>query len=105
MSNTSASSKMISLVPTNGTQWDLKTGQKIIWELPPNLGLVKGRDSHLAFDIVPNCSDNRRLALNSVAGIDSVVARIDIYSLSNSAHLVTLQNFNQWCVIDQQYLY
>ncbi len=105
MSNTQASSKMISLVPTNGTQWDLKAGQKIIWELPPNLGLVKGRDSHLAFDIVPTCSDNRRLALNTMAGIDAVIARVDIYSLANSAHIETLQNYNQWCAIDHQYLY
>ena len=42
MSNTQSSSKMISLVPTNGTEFALEAGQKVIFELPPNLGLLTG---------------------------------------------------------------
>lgn len=105
MSNTQASSKMISLVPTNGTEFDLQAGQKVIFELPPSLGLVKGRDSYLALDIVNTTSDKRRLALNSTAGADAVLSRVDIYSLSNGTHLETLQNYNQWSSMDHQYLY
>lgn len=105
MSNTQASSKMISLVPTNGTEFDCQQGQKIIFELPPNLGLVSGRQSHLALDICNTSSDNKRLRLDNTAGADAVISRIDIYSLGTGTHLETLQNYNQWSSINHQYLY
>ena len=105
MSNTQASSKMISLVPTNGTEFDCQQGQKIIMELPPNLGLVSGRQSHFALDICNTSSDNKRLRLDNMAGADSVISRIDIYSLATGTHLETLQNYNQWSAINHQYLY
>ncbi len=105
MSNTQASSKMISLVPTNGTEFDCQQGQKIIFELPPNLGLVSGRQSHFALDICNTSSDNKRLRLDNMAGADAVISRIDIYSLATGTHLETLQNYNQWSAINHQYLY
>ena len=105
MSNTQASSKMISLVPTNGTEFDCQQGQKIIFELPPNLGLVSGRQSHFALDICNTSSDNKRLRLDNTAGADAVISRIDIYSLGTGTHLETLQNYNQWSSINHQYLY
>lgn len=105
MSNTVSSSKMISLVPTNGTEFDLQSGQKVIFEVPPNLGLIKGRDSYLTMDIVNTTSDNRRLALEGTAGADAVISRVDIYSLRNGLHLETLQNYNQWSSITHQYLF
>lgn len=105
MSNTVSQSKMISLVPTNGTEFALQQGQKVIFELPPNLGLVKGRDSYLTMDVVNTASDNRRLTLNGTAGVDSVMSRIDIYSLRNGTHIETLQNYNQWCSMTHQYLF
>lgn len=105
MSNTSASSKMISLVPTNGTEFDCQQGQKVIFELPPNLGMVSGRQSHLALDICNTSSDHKRVHLNNMAGADAVVSRIDIYSLATGTHLETLQNYNQWSAINHQYLY
>lgn len=105
MSNTVSSSKMISLVPTNGTEFDLQSGQKVIFEVPPNLGLIKGRDSYLTMDIVNTASDNRRLALEGTCGADAVISRVDIYSLRNGLHLETLQNYNQWASITHQYLF
>ena len=105
MSNTQASSKMISLVPTNGTEFDCQQGQKVIFELPPNLGMVSGRQSHLALDICNTSSDNKRLHLDQTAGADAVISRIDIYSLATGTHLETLQNYNQWSSINHQYLY
>jgi hypothetical protein len=105
MSNTASTSKMISLVPTNGTEFQVEQGQKVIFELPPNLGLVKGRDSHLVLDIVNNASDSRRLGLDNCAGSDSIISRVDIYSLRNGTHLETLVNYNQWVAIANQYLY
>ncbi len=105
MSNTQATSKMISLVPTNGTEFDCQQGQKVIFELPPNLGMVSGRQSHLALDICNTSSDNKRLRLDNMAGADAVISRIDIYSLGTGTHLETLQNYNQWSAINHQYLY
>ena len=96
---------MISLVPTNGTEFNLEAGQKVIFELPPNLGLVKGRDSYLTMDIVNTASDNRRLALEHTCGADAVISRVDIYSLRNGLHLETLQNYNQWASMTHQYLF
>jgi len=97
--------KMISLVPTNGTQFNVASGQKVIFELPPNLGLVKGRDSYLALDICNTSSQFNRLALNGTAGCDSILARIDIYSLRDGTHLETLNHYNQWSSITHQYLF
>lgn len=105
MSNTQSSSKMISLVPTNGTEFSLESGQKVIFEVPPNLGLIKGRDSYLTIDIVNTASDNRRLALEGTCGADAVISRVDIYSLRNGLHLETLQNYNQWASMTHQYLF
>ena len=47
----SIASKFISLVPTNGTEFTVSSGQKVIFEVQPSLGLVKGRDSYLVFDM------------------------------------------------------
>jgi hypothetical protein len=105
MSNTASTSKMISLVPTNGTEFQVEQGQKVIFELPPNLGLVKGRDSHLIMDVVNNSGDSRRLALEGTAGADALISRVDIYSLRNGTHLETLVNYNQWVSMANQYLY
>lgn len=97
--------KMLSLVPTNGTQFTINSGQKVIFELPPNLGLVKGRDSHLTLDICNTSAQNNRLNLNGTAGVDSVMSRIDIYSLRDGTHLETLNHYNQWSSITNQYLF
>jgi len=102
MSNTASTSKMISLVPTNGTEFQVEQGQKVIFELPPNLGLVKGRDSHLIMDVVNNSGDSRRLALEGTAGADALISRVDIYSLRNGTHLETLVNYNQWVSMANQ---
>jgi hypothetical protein len=97
--------KMISLVPTNGTQFNAASGQKVIFELPPNLGLVKGRDSYLALDVCNTSGQFNRLALNGTAGVDALLARIDIYSLRDGTHLETLNHYNQWSSITHQYLF
>ena len=98
-------SKFISLVPTNGTEFTVQSGQKLIFELNPSLGLVKGRDSYLTFDVLNNSSDKQRLMLNNSAGVDSLIDRVDIYSLRTGQHLETMQNYNQWMAIANQYLF
>jgi len=97
--------KMLSLVPTNGTQFGVTAGQKVIFELPPNLGLVKGRDSYLCLDVCNTSGQNNRLGFSNTAGVDSLLARIDIYSLRDGTHLETLNHYNQWSSVVHQYLY
>tara|TARA_Y100001937_G_scaffold97290_1_gene132484 strand:+ start:3397 stop:4929 length:1533 start_codon:yes stop_codon:yes gene_type:complete len=101
----SIASKFISLVPTNGTEFTVSSGQKVIFEVQPSLGLVKGRDSYLVFDILNNCSDNRRIMLSNTAGAMGIVSRCDIYSLRTGQHLETMQNINQMYSLANQYLF
>lgn len=105
MSEQPNNTKILSLVPTNGTQFNVAAGQKVIFELPPNLGLIKGRDSYLTLDVCNTSSQNNRLGLNGSAGVDSLIARIDIYSLRDGTHLETLNHYNQWSAITHQYLF
>tara|TARA_R100001230_G_C5686768_1_gene196560 strand:- start:1867 stop:3393 length:1527 start_codon:yes stop_codon:yes gene_type:complete len=98
-------SKFVSLVPTNGTEFTCNLGQKVIFELQPSLGLIKGRDSYLVLDILNNSSDNERLMLSQTAGGDSIINRIDIYSLRTGQHLETMQNYNQFSGLANQYLF
>ncbi len=99
------SSKIISLVPINNTDFDVNEGQKVIFELPPNLGLVKGRDSYIALDVLNTSSDNNRLGLDQMAGASSLINRVDIYSLRDGTHLETLQHYNQMISYVNQYLF
>ena len=105
MAETPMNTKMLSLVPTNGTEFDVTQGQKVIFELPPNLGLVKGRDSYLCLDVCNTSSQQNRLGFNGSAGVDALISRVDIYSLRDGTHLETLQHYNQWSAITHQYLF
>ena len=98
-------SKFVSLVPTNGTQFTVEQGNKVIFELAPSLALVKGRDSYLVLDILNNSSDQKRTALNNMAGADSIIDRVDVYSLNTGIHLETMQNYNQWQAVTNQYYF
>jgi hypothetical protein len=97
--------KTVSLVPQNGTEFVVTKGQKVIFELDPSLGLVKGRDSYLALDILNNSSDYQRLALDGTAGADGLISRVDIYSLRTGRHLETMENYNQFMSLANQYYF
>ena len=103
--NSNTGTKVISLVPINGTEFDLKTSTKIIFEIPANVALMKGRDSYLTLDILNNSSTGNRLALESTAGSESIISRVDIYSLRDNTHLETMVNYNQVASMANQYLY
>ena len=60
-------SKIFSLVPTNGTEFVGKHGQKIIFEVEPSVGLLKARESYLVLNVLNTSSDYSRLALNNMA--------------------------------------
>ena len=40
--NSATNTKMISLVPTNGTEFNLTSGQKVIFEIPANIATNEG---------------------------------------------------------------
>ena len=98
-------SKSLSIVPQNGTEFDVTRGQKIIFEIDPSMGLIKGRDSYLCFDVLNNSSDYQRLALDSSAGVDGLIGRVDIYSLRTGKHLETMENYNQFMALSNQYFF
>ena len=98
-------SKTVSIVPQNGTEFDVTRGQKIIFEIDPSMGLIKGRDSYLALDVLNNSSDQSRVALDGSAGVDGLIARVDIYSLRTGKHLETMENYNQFMALSNQYFF
>lgn len=105
MSDKQVATNMISLIPNNGTEFSVTSGQKVIFEVPPDVGYVKGRDSYLTLDVKNTCSDNRRIGMSNVAGGQALINRIDIYSLKSGIHLETVENINQWCGTENQYFY
>ena len=98
-------SNMVSIVPQNGTEFDVNAGQKVIFEIDPSVGLLKGRDSYLVFDVLNNSSDYKRIALDSTAGVDGLISRVDIYSLRTGKHLETMENYNQFMSLANQYYF
>ena len=98
-------SKFVSLVPTNGTEFSVTSGQKVIFELQPSLGLIKGRDSYLVLNILNSSADNKRTMLSNTAGAAGLIQRVDIYSLRTGQHLETMDNYNQMVSLVNQYLF
>ena len=45
-----SNAKYVSLIPENGTQFN--PNQKVVFNLDPSLGWIKGRDSYLVFDVL-----------------------------------------------------
>jgi hypothetical protein len=98
-------SKIFSLVPTNGTEFVGKLGQKIIFEVEPSIGLLKARESYLVLNVLNTSSDFSRTTLNNMAGVSSLISRVDIYSLKSGQHLETMENYDLWSAVEHQYLY
>ena len=92
-------SKYISIKPENGETFN--AGQKIIYNIEPSIGYIK-RDSYLVFDIANNTSDNGRYSWTS-AGVNGIIKQINIYSKETGVLLENLNNYNQWCSIENQY--
>lgn len=96
-------SQYFSIVPQNGTSFS--SGNKIIFEVNPNIAFVKGKDCYLAFDIFNNSANQEQWAFPNTAGASSIIERMDIYSLDNGVLLESLQNWNQWAALENQYAY
>tara|TARA_R110002073_G_scaffold70411_4_gene173867 strand:- start:4203 stop:5855 length:1653 start_codon:yes stop_codon:yes gene_type:complete len=92
--------KYISLIPENGTEF--VAGQKIVFNLDPQLGWIKGRDSYLVFDIENNGVHPIKTALNK-GGISGIIKQLNIFSQQNGMLLETLDDYNQWTTAEMQY--
>ena len=95
----SINSKYISIKPENGESF--VAGQKIIYNIEPSIGFIK-RDSYLVFDVVNNTADNGKYSLTT-AGAHGLINQINIYSKETGVLLENLNNYNQWCGIENQY--
>ena len=102
-------SKYLSIIPENAQSY--RAGQKIIFNLEPELGFVKARDSYLVFDVLNNsgrgtqsatAQRNLRLELG-LAGVSSLIKRVNIYSKHTGQLLESLDNYNQWVHTQLQY--
>ncbi len=91
--------KYVSIIPENGTEF--VSGQKIVFNLDPSLGWIKGRDSYLVFDI-ENVAANLKLSLRT-GGISAIIKQVNIFSAQNGMLLETLDNYNQWQSCELQY--
>ena len=104
MSSQSNAYQTVELVPINNTEFSVTKGKRVIFELQPDLGFIKGRDCVLQLDVLNASSSSQMSAFNNVAGASSLINRIDIYSL-NGTHLHTADNYNQFVALDNQYFY
>ena len=102
-------SKYLSIIPENAQNY--RAGQKIIFNLEPELGFVKAKDSYLVFDVLNNsgrgttaaaAQRNLRLELG-LAGVSSLIKRVNIYSKHTGQLLESLDNYNQWTHTQLQY--
>ncbi len=92
--------KYVSIIPENGTEFS--PSQKIIFNLDPSLGWIKGRDSYLVFDIENVGASPLPLTL-AQGGISSIIKQVNIFSQQNGMLLETLDDYNQWTATELQY--
>lgn len=95
-------SRYVSVAPTNATTFVEKN--KLILELDESLGYLKPRGSYLVLDVENTSNDNSRWTFPNGVGASSLIDRVDIYSRSTGQLLESLNNYNQWIGIENQYL-
>lgn len=98
----SNNAKYMSIIPENGTEFVQR--QKIVFNLDPSLGWIKGRDSYLVFDILNTSPVGLRTSLAN-AGISSIIKQVNIYSQHSGMLLESLNDYNKWCATELQYRY
>mgnify|MGYP003676537632 CR=1 FL=1 len=97
----SENSRFIALSPENGSEF--VEGQKVIFEVKPNISFIKGKDSYISLDL-ENTSDNGVMAHPvSLAGCSGLIERMDIFAMESGQLLESLNNYNLWSAIENQY--
>lgn len=97
----SENSRFIALSPENGSQFT--EGQKVIFEVKPSISFLKGKDCYISLDLERD-SDNASMAHPvQLAGASGCIERMDIFSLESGQLLESLNNYNLWTAIENQY--
>tara|TARA_R110002153_G_scaffold274315_1_gene448475 strand:- start:17316 stop:18989 length:1674 start_codon:yes stop_codon:yes gene_type:complete len=92
--------KYLSIIPENGTEF--KAGQKVVFNIDPSVGWIKGRDSYLVWDILNDAATPLKMCLKQ-GGISSVIKQVNVFSQHNGMLLESLDNYNQWTHTELQY--
>ena len=96
----SAQAQSISLLPINGQTFS--PGGKLVWEIPPDLGLIKASrgETYLVFTVRNNSSTPLRWML-ATSG-QALIKDVTVFSMATGQQLESLQNYNQamW-ILDQ----
>lgn len=95
--------KYMSIVAENGEQF--VAGQRIIYNIEPNVNLLKSKDSYLIMDIQNASTNSERVGLNQFAGAHSLIKTLRIYSKETGVLLEQLDNYNQYVAVENQYIY
>lgn len=92
----------VSLIPQS-TQ-TFRQNQRAIIEVPTDIVFFDGKVNHVSLDILNTSTDKSRWTFPLTAGAQSLIERIDVYSLATGQHLETLENYNEWTSCEIQYL-
>ena len=95
-----AQSQMISILPINNSSFT--PGQKVIFELPPDLGFLKAArgESYLAIKVRNNSTALRWMFPTSA---QSLIKDVNVFSMATGQQLESLQNYNQAVWLLNQY--
>jgi hypothetical protein len=99
----SNNSRFISVAPSNQTEFN--PGQKCIIDLDESLGYIKGRDSYLCLDVSNTSTFKDRWSFPNGVGASALIQRVDFYSRATGQLLESLNNYNQWVGIENQYIH
>lgn len=91
-----------SLVPQH-TQTFVKN-QRAIIEVPTDNAFFDGQTNYISCDVVNTSADKSRWTFPLNNGAQSLIERVDIYSLMTGQHLETLENYNEWQALEIPYL-
>ena len=92
--------KSLALPPDAGETFN--PGQKITIKIDETVGYITP-DSYLLVNIQNTSSDHSRWTLPNAAGASAIIKTVRIYSTRTGELLETLQNYNQWVSIENQY--
>ena len=96
----SSNTKYLSIIPENGETFN--PGQKLIFNLEPNLGYIK-KDSYMIFDVLNNSINNAMVGFPQQVGAHALIDNIRIYSKHTGVLLESLENYSQLQAIVNQY--
>jgi hypothetical protein len=96
----SSNTKYLSIIPENGETFD--PGQKLIFNLEPNLGYIK-KDSYMIFDVLNRSTNAAMVGFPQQVGAHALIENVRIYSKHTGVLLESLENYSQLQALVNQY--